>query len=115
MKNFLDKLRDPNHKITLFDLQKIVQFFSTHLTAATAETISWVAVILIHAATMPTMIALMSGLSDKTPPIDLVMFIWGGLALLFIKAAILKDMLNVITIGVGFLAHAIILALVLFK
>lgn len=111
MNNLVQTIKD----INLFNVQKIVEYFRTHVTAATAETITWVAIILIHASIVPTMIALMAGLSDKTPPIDLVLFIWGGLSLLFIRAAILKDMLNVITIGCGFLAHAIMLALVLFK
>lgn len=115
MKNLKEKLKNTQINFNLFDLQKIVEYFRTHVTAATAETITWVAIILIHASIVPTMIALMTGLSDKTPPIDLVMFIWGGLTLLFIRAAILKDMLNVITIGCGFLAHATMLALVLFK
>lgn len=115
MKNLIGKIKESSSNITLFDLQKVIEFFRTHVTAATAETITWVAIILIHASIVPTMIALMAGLSDKTPPIDLVLFIWGGLSLLFIRAAILKDMLNVITIGCGFLAHAIMLALVLFK
>ncbi len=113
--NILQKFKDPNYKFDPINLQKIIEYFRTHVTAATAETITWVAIILIHASIVPTMIALMTGLSDKTPPIDLVLFIWGGLLLLFIRASILKDMLNVITIGAGFLAHAVMLALVLFK
>lgn len=106
-----------NFKIHIpkFDLQQVSEFCRTKLTQATAETIAWVGVLLIHAATIPTMIALMAGLTDKTPPIELVMFIWGGLALFFVRAAILKDMLNVITIGFGFLVHSVMLSLVLFK
>jgi len=104
-----------NFKIPSLDLQKIIEYCKTNLTHATAETISWVGVMLIHAATVPTMIALMTGLSDKTPPIELVLIIWGGLALFYVRAAILKDMLNVITIGFGFLIHAVMLALVMFK
>lgn len=101
--------------IPKFDLHQVMEFCRTKLTQATAETIAWVGVLLIHAATIPTMIALMAGLTDKTPPIELVLFIWGGLALFFIRAAILKDMLNVITIGFGFLVHAVMLSLVMFK
>jgi len=115
MVNLYRKTSEFLGKNTLFNLQNIIEYFRAHITAATAETITWVAIILIHASIVPTMIALMAGLSDKTPPIDLVLFIWGGLTLLFIRAAILKDMLNVITIGCGFLAHAVMLALVLFK
>ena len=102
-------------KIPTFDLQKIVDYCRVHITQATAETIAWVGILLIHAATIPTMIALMAGLTDKTPPVELVLFIWGGLAMFFIRASILKDMLNVITIGFGFIVHAVILSLVLFK
>lgn len=111
MNNLIDKFKNLNR----FNLQNIVEYFKTHVTVATADTITWVAIILIHASIVPTMIGLMAGLSDKTPPIDLVLFIWGGLSLLFIRAAILKDILNIITIGCGFLAHAVMLALVLFK
>jgi hypothetical protein len=102
-------------QVPSFDLAKIGEFCRTKLTAATAETISWVAVIIIHAATIPTMLAIMSGLTEKMPPIDLVLFTWAGLALLFVKATILKDMLNIVTIGFGFVIHAVILSLILFK
>jgi len=57
----------------------------------------------------------MSGLSDKMPPVDLIMFIWAGLSLLFVRAVILKDMLHIVTIGAGFIIHASLLALILFK
>lgn len=102
-------------KVPTLDLQQVIEYCKKNLTQATAETIAWVGVLLIHAATIPTMIALMTGLSDKTPPIELVLFIWGGLALLFVRAAILRDMLMVITIGFGFLVHSVMLSLVLFK
>ncbi len=98
-----------------FDLQKVINYCKTNLTQATAETIAWVGVLLVHAATIPTLIALMAGLSDKTPPIELVLFIWGGLAMFFVRSAILKDMLMVITIGFGFIVHAVMLSLILFK
>ena len=112
----LDKIKTKNKiEVPSFDLQKIIEYCKVHITQATAETIAWVGILLIHAATIPTMIALMAGLTDKTPPVELVLFIWGGLALFFVKAAIVKDMLNVITIGFGFIVHAVILSLVLFK
>ena len=50
-----------------------------------AETFGWLAVIVLHAATM------------------------------FIKAAVQKDMLNVVTIGVGFIIQSAMMALIFFK
>ena len=80
-----------------------------------SETFGWVANLVLHAATVPSLLALMSGLTDHNPPVDLVLLVWGGLGLLFIKAAIQKDMLNVVTIGLGFIAQAVMMALIFFK
>jgi hypothetical protein len=57
----------------------------------------------------------MSGLTDRLPGVDLVLLVWSGLTLLFIKAAVQKDMLNLITIGIGFILQAVMLALIFFK
>jgi hypothetical protein len=40
---------------------------------------------------------------------------WLGLVLLFGRAVILKDLLNIITIGLGFVIQATLMALILFK
>ncbi|NBS61467.1 MAG: hypothetical protein EBT26_05430 [Microbacteriaceae bacterium] len=95
--------------------ESFISFCKTRLTSTTAETISWLGLILIHAATVPTMLSIMAGLNDKMPPVDLVLLVWAGLALFFVRAAILKDMINLVTIGFGFVAHAVILALLVFK
>jgi len=102
-------------KLPKFDLHKVIDYCKNNLTQATAETISWIGILLVHAATIPTLVGLMAGLSDKTPPIELVLFIWGGLIMFFVRAAILKDMLMIITIGFGFVVHAVMLSLILFK
>ncbi len=80
-----------------------------------AETFGWLAVIVLHAATIPSLLAVMSGLTDKMPAVDLVLLCWGGLTLLFIKATVQKDMLNVVTIGIGFIVQAVLMALIFFK
>ena len=116
--NILQRFKESNSKIHLseiINLQKISEFCRTKLTAATAETIAWIGLILIHAATVPTLLAVMSGLTEKMPPVDLVLFVWAGLSLFFVRAAILKDMVMVITIGFGFVVHAAMLALTTFK
>jgi hypothetical protein len=57
----------------------------------------------------------MAGLTDRLPGVDLVLLVWTGLTLLFIKAAVQKDMLNVVTIGFGFIIQAVMMALIFFK
>lgn len=86
-----------------------------HLVTVSAETLGWIAVILIHLATIPTLIAILTGLTEKTPPVDLVLATWAGLFLFFVKAAISRDLLNIVTIGLGFAIQASIMALILFK
>ena len=86
-----------------------------HLPKVSAETLGWLAVVVIHCATIPTLLALLTGLSDTVPNLDIVMFMWAGLILLFFRAVVLKDMLNIITIGLGFITQAVIMAMILFK
>jgi hypothetical protein len=92
-----------------------VQWLSQSLHTVSAETLGWLAVILIHGATIPTLIALLTGLSDNTPSVDIVLLMWGGLVLLFGRAVVLKDSLNIVTIGAGFIVQAVLMALILFK
>ena len=86
-----------------------------HLPKVSAETLGWLAVIIIHSATIPTLFALLTGLSDNVPNLDIVLFMWAGLSLLFARAVVQKDMLNIVTIGLGFIVQATIMAMILFK
>ena len=99
----------------LFDLNLWVQNIKEHAPHVSAETMGWVAVILLHLATIPTMLAVLTGLTEKMPPVDMVLFSWAGLFLFFMKATIQKDILNIVTIGVGFITQAVIMAVILFK
>jgi hypothetical protein len=106
-------------KIMIENLEKLLNSSRTwleqHLPKVSAETLGWLAVVVIHCATIPTLLALLTGLSDTVPNLDIVLFMWAGLILLFFRAVVLKDMLNIITIGLGFITQATIMAMILFK
>lgn len=91
------------------------QNLKEQLVTVSSETLGWVAVILVHLATIPTLIAILTGLTEKTPPVDLVLLAWAGLFLFFVKATISKDILNIVTIGFGFFIQACLMALIIFK
>jgi len=91
------------------------KWLSQSLHTVSAETLGWMAVLLIHSATIPTLLALLTGLSDRTPSLDLVILMWSGLILLFCRAVVLRDTLNTVTIGFGFIVQAVLMALILFK
>jgi hypothetical protein len=90
-------------------------WLAENLPRVSADTLGWLAVILIHCATIPTLLALLTGLSDNVPNLDIVLFMWAGLVLLFVRSVVLKDTLNIITIGTGFIVQAVIMAMILFK
>jgi len=98
-----------------FDLDLLVKNIKEHAPHVSAETMGWVAVILMHLATVPTLLAVLTGLTEKMPPVDLVLFAWAGLFCFFIKAAIQKDFLNIVTIGFGFFVQAALMAMIIFK
>ena len=95
--------------------ESVKYFFENKLKPSTAESIGWLGIVLLHASLIPTFLAIMAGITDKTPPIDLVLFMWAALVMFFVRAAILKDTVNVLTIGAGFIVNAVFLALILFK
>jgi len=96
-------------------LNSVRTWLDQHWPKVSAETLGWLAVVVIHCATIPTLLALLTGLSDTVPNLDIVLFMWTGLVLLFARAVVLKDMLNIVTIGAGFITQAVIMAMILFK
>jgi len=97
------------------NINQLKDFVNTKISAISAETFGWLAAVVLHAATVPSLLAVMAGLTDRLPGVDLVLLVWTGLTLLFVKASIQKDMLNIVTIGVGFIVQAVLLALIFFK
>lgn len=93
---------------------KVVGYFD-HLSKTTADTLAWLSIVVLNLATLPSFLAAMSGLTDRMPPLDIVVLLWGALLLYFIKSAILKDMLMVVTIGIGFALQAILLGFIFFQ
>jgi hypothetical protein len=98
-----------------FNLESFKNFVTTKFSVISSETFGWLAVVVLHASTIPSLLAVMAGLTDRLPGVDLVLLVWTGLTLLFIKAAVQKDMLNVVTIGFGFIIQAVMMALIFFK
>jgi hypothetical protein len=98
-----------------FDVKFIQEFIGTYIPRVSAETLGWLAIVVINCATIPTLLALLTGLSDRAPSLDIILFMWAGLLLMFGRAVVLKDSLNIITIGLGFMVQAVVMAMILFK
>ena len=99
----------------LVNIRRMMDNLRENIGHLSAETLGWVAVILIHLATIPTLIAVLTGLTEKLPPVDMVGLMWLGLFFFFVRSVIAKDLLNIITIGFGFFVQAMLCALIIFK
>lgn len=93
----------------------VFDFIRNKLGKVSADTLGWLANIALHCATIPSLLALMTGVTDKAPNVDIVLMLWASLGLLFFRAVLLKDLLNIVTIGVGFMLQAMALVLIFFK
>jgi len=118
----LDAISSTEKKERKFNLQKVNSWilklkedFSAKISHLSAEGVGWLGTMLIHAATIPSLLGLIFAISDKLPSLDVVFFIWTGLLLFFVRALIKRDMLNIITNGLGFFIQAVLLAVVVFK
>lgn len=95
--------------------ENIITTVQSKIGVISSETLAWLANIMLHAATLPSLLAVSMSLTDRLPSVDLVLLTWSGLTLLFIKSVIVKDMLNVATIGFGFIIQSVLMMLIFFK
>jgi hypothetical protein len=92
---------------------KLLQYFDG-FSKASADTFAWISVVMLICATIPGFLAVMAHATDRMPPLDIVLMVWGALLLYFVRSAIMKDMLMIVTIGIGFAIQAIMLGLIFF-
>jgi len=91
------------------------KFITEKLSHLSSEGVGWLGLMMVHCATVPSLLALIFGISNTLPSLDVVFFIWTGLLLFFVKSLIKRDMLNIITNGLGFFVQAVLLGMVVFK
>ena len=80
-----------------------------------AEIGGWVGMLLIHGATIPTSIAVIMGWSSDLPPLDMVLLIWSGLFLFFLRALARIDWLYLVSNAVGFFLQSLLLAIIIYQ
>lgn len=99
----------------LVNIRRTMDNLRENIGHLSSETLGWIGVILVHLATIPTLVAVLTGLTEKLPPVDIVILMWLGLFMFFVRSVIAKDLLNIVTIGFGFFVQACLMALIIFK
>lgn len=89
--------------------------FKSSIRQVSIDGIGWTALIALHAVTVPSLFGLMTGLTDNTPSIDMVIILWTAMALFYIKSILEKNVVSIVIIGLGFIMQSILMALVFFK
>jgi hypothetical protein len=95
--------------------EAVYVFLRDHLGRISAHTLGWITIIMLHFASIPTLVAVLLAQSDRLPPVDLMVFVWSALVTLFFKSLIERNFLYVATICLGFAAQTLIMGLILFK
>lgn len=111
MKNFIRFI----YALSVSSAMDIYRFIAQHLINVSAHALGWIAIVMLHFSSIPTLWAVIVGQSDKLPNIDLMIFIWAALTTLFVKAILEKDRLYITTIALGFVAQTLLMGLILFK
>ena len=93
----------------------VYNFLQNHLGSISSHTLGWLTIVLLHFASIPTLLAVLLAQNDKLPPVDLMIFVWSGLITLFFKSLIERNFLYIATICLGFCAQTVIMSLILFK
>lgn len=93
----------------------ILQWIRDHLVNISAHTLGFLTIVLLHLSSVPTLVAVLTHQSDRMPPVDIMLFVWGGLVTIFFKSLFERNYLYIATICVGFVGQTILMSLILFK
>lgn len=95
--------------------KKFAAEFERSIRKVSIDSVGWTALIALHAVTVPSLLGLMTGLTDNTPPIDMIIILWAALGLFYIKSILERNFVALNIIGFGFIGQSILMALIFFK
>lgn len=95
--------------------KKLASDFNSVIKQVTVDTLGWTGLVALQAVTVPSLLGLMSGLTDTTPPIDMVIILWVAMGIFYLKALLEKNMVALIILGLGFIGQSLLMALIFFK
>lgn len=95
--------------------ETVSTFLKTRVSKITADSCSWFCILILHGSLIPSLVAIMTGITDKMPPLDMVLFIWAALTAFFVQAIIVRNTLHILTIGFGFIINSVLMAIIFFK
>lgn len=81
---------------------------------AAPELAGWLAMVMLHSNTIPSLVGKIAGYNNVMPPLSMVLLTWFGLGLYLWRAVYQKDTLYMVSNGIGFMLNSILLATIVF-
>lgn len=90
-------------------------FIQTHFSGLNNQ-LGWAGVILLQGATLPSMFDRVfgSGEAATLPPLSMVLMVWAGLILYLVRAIRQRDMVYIVSNGIGTALNTVLMALIIF-
>ena len=79
------------------------------------NTLNWCSIILAQCVFVPTLLALLTNITDYTPPIDIVLLVQSLCLLSFLRSVVIKDNVAVVLHSLGWFAQVVLFSLIMFK
>lgn len=102
-------------KLKALNLKDYVTLINGYFQGLGTNTLNWVSIIVGHCVFLPTSLALLTGLSDITPNLDIVILVQAMLMTMFIRSIVTRDSIGTVLHGLGWFGQSLLLAMVIFK
>ena len=102
-------------KYLLDSIENNANNWLTNLNRLGTNTLNWLSVLVGHSVFIPTSLALLMELTDKTPSIDIILLVQGFLILSFFRSVIAKDQVATVLHALGWFTNALLLSMIIFK
>jgi hypothetical protein len=96
-------------------MKELFETISSKLTGIGTDTLNWISIIIGHSVFIPSALAILTGLTDRTPGLDIVILVQAALMISFIRSVIIKDGIGSVLHGLGWFSQSLLLAMIVFK
>lgn len=77
--------------------------------------LTWLGILVGHAVFVPTCLALLTEMTDKTPSLDIIILVQTFLLLSFFRSVAARDTVATVLHALGWFTQALLLSLIIFK
>jgi hypothetical protein len=79
------------------------------------SSLTWLSIVVGHSVFIPTCLAILTEMTDKTPSLDIIILVHAFLLLSFFRAVAGRDTVATVLHALGWFTQAMLLSLVVFK